>query len=314
MLKKDTTLCPDNLATATLTLSPDAPLVDHNGYEHPDLQVLSSEGGNVNIRGITIDCNQKAFPENVAITAGLRVTGDNNIYNCSIIGLRGSYERKLEAFGFSCYGTGIISIASVIVSDCADNAYVSAFNFGLLYGSLTADSLTADLGTGNWLAFGLNCNVRLQNSAARGARFALYNDTNVTDNCVVRGLDATGVEYVLSLRHPANDKGQQRAHKGNIAVLDSKFKVAHDAQGNARMCELWDEFADIAFRGHEFQPIVFSNCVFECPPKDGTQIYLSSAVVHPQAKEPDITFAACKLPAAGYLMHGTPAKVIAPIS
>ncbi len=234
-------LRPDN-GTAKVSLADSAPRsLDGKPRPERDLRVWTY-GHGARIQGITFDGRQAAFPDHF-VTAGVRGVGGSEFEDVWVTGLRGRYKSPdkpgIEAFGISSIGPdGGSRWRRCGVKDCAENAYVSAFNVGHTGPSPARSELekcVAEPGVGNWMGYGVNQNVDLIGCSSKNVVAHVYNDTAETNSILVDGGRATRVQKLLSL------VSVDGSAKRGVTMSGVDCELVPDGKGDAWVIELWNQ-------------------------------------------------------------------------
>lgn len=256
---------------STLMLDPSLSVKNVKGVVRPDrdLHVLWT-GANTTVENLTIDGNEAAFvnttdPANTWFVAtGLRSYGKLNANNIVVQNIRGTYSgintlsKEIEAFGISVVGTdGGSTISGCTVQNCPENSYVSAISAGHVGPTVAKTIVTnckINVGKTNWFGFGLNQNVHIFNcEIINGPRMALYNDTHITDGCIIENCKFSNIEKLISLIIPPGDSNYKR----NVKIKDCMVGFA--AGSTRHLVELWDQNSNAVSVKRQLGPIFIQN-------------------------------------------------------
>lgn len=241
---------------SSLVLDPILAIKNVNGITRPDrdLNVLWT-GANTIVENLTIDGNESAFlntdPNKTwYVTTGLRSSGKLTATNITVQNIRGTFAgigtltKEIEAFGISTTGPdGGSTIANCIVHNCPENSYISAISAGHVGTNVAKTNVSnckVNIGKNNWFGFGINCNVHISNcEIVNGPRIAIYNDTNVTENCIIEKCKFNSIEKLISLIIPPGSNDQKK----NIKIKGCNIGFT---SGSARhLVEMWDQNNDV---------------------------------------------------------------------
>ena len=287
---------------STLVLDSATAIKSVNGIVRPDrdLNVLWA-GANTVIENLTIDGNESSFvnitdaSKTWFVTTGLRTSGKSIITNVTVQNIRGTFSgvgtmtKEIESFGISTFGSdGGSVITNCIVQSCPENSYISAISvghFGAMVAKSTVTGCKVNVGKTNWFGFGINCNVYVSNcEVVAGPRIGVYNDTNITENCVIENCKFNNVEKLISLIIPPGNSN----YKKNIKIKNCNVGFT---SGPARhLIELWDQNGDASTVKRQQGPILFQNVTVTQDP--ATKLYV--AVVGSDIRP--ITLVDCVLP------------------
>lgn len=256
---------------STLLLDSATAVKSVNNVVRPDrdLNVLWT-GKDTYVDNLIVDGNESAFT-NVSdasktwfVTTGLRSFGKLTANNITVQNIRGTFAgvgtltQQIESFGISVTGAdGGSTITGCVVQSCPENSYISAISAGHVGPNVAKTNVTnckVNVGKNNWFGFGLNCNVNISNcEIVAGPRIALYNDTNVTENCVVENCKFSNVEKLISLIIPPGGSNYKR----NVKIKGCN--VGFTAGVARHLVEMWDQNGDATTVKRQQGPLLIQN-------------------------------------------------------
>jgi hypothetical protein len=258
----------------TIRLSADA-VTEANRADRPDLCVMRfgrtwrNNAGPFTVEDLTIDGNQAAFPTRRVVAGGL-VFHSNNVTcrNVRIIGLRGSFAQRIEAFGilvnnFDAGDPGPDGnnrlIDCVVESNGDVEEYVSPFYVGVLDRGrpmIQSEILGCrTIGTGSKptrIGVSLSPFTVIDRFSGHNLQHAIYNDVGELRDATVRHSRFTGITY-------SGPWVIVDAPKDRVLIERCEFEFSSRDDGTEWIgLTVWDAEAS----GAEAADIVVRDCVF----------------------------------------------------
>jgi hypothetical protein len=268
---------------AKLMLDVDNVVKSVGGVVRPDRDLNVFWTSDSVVEDLTIIGNEEKFKnldpsKTWHVTSGIRSTDGPSVFrNLTVEGIRGSFSstgtihKEIEAFPISIVGkTGGGLIENCVVQNCPEQSYVSAFYPGFVGNNLKTTivkNCKVDIGKNNWFGFGVNCNVEITGcEILNGVRFAIYNDTDITENIVVNNCKFNNIEKLISMIIPPGSNHQ----KTNIQIKNTEIMFS---DGPTRhLVELWDQNNNSSKR--QMGPVLLKN-VTTYPVNKNTKVYVA---------------------------------------